>query len=188
MHFTLIYRGQLKSNGTRDEKHRVRSVIHGQLKKLWEYPPLNGQVNLKNELLDQWGIKPTPIVTKEHNTFQFAPVFSKGQSVLVELDILLLRPEPPGSVIVSRGDLDNRLKTLFDALRVPNSDELPKKIEPTEDQCPFFCLLEDDAQIVKVNVETDILLEPVSAQMEVQLFLRVKTRLSKVTYGNIGLG
>lgn len=188
MLFTLIYRGQLKSNGSRDEKHCVRVALHGQLKQLWEYPPLNGQINLKNELLDQWGVKPTPVVTSEHKAFQFAPIFSKGQSVLVELDILLLRPEPAGSVIVSRGDLNNRLKTLFDALRVPSGDEVPRNIEPTADQCPFFCLLEDDAQIVKANVETDILLEPVSAQMEVQMFVRVRTRLSKVTYENIGLG
>lgn len=188
MLFTLAYRGPLKSNGSPHDKHQIRAAMHWQLKQLWNYPPLNGQIDLKQELLESWNIKPTPVVSKEHKQFQFAPVFRKEQSVLVELEILLLRAEPPGSVIVSRGDLDNRLKTLFDALRVPsNGSELPSEAAPAEGQTPFLCLLEDDAQIVKINVETDVLLEPVTSQMEVQLFVRVRTRLSKVTYGNLGL-
>jgi hypothetical protein len=117
-----------------------------------------------------------------------APVFPKSQSILVSLDILLLRPEPPGAFIVSGGDIDNRLKTLFDALRTPVSEqELPTNFTVQADENPFLTLLEDDQQVVRVNVETDVLLEPVSSQSEVQLFLRVQTRVTSITYANAGL-
>jgi hypothetical protein len=35
------------------------------------------------------------------------------------LDILFLRRDNPGNLIASGGDIDNRLKVLFDGLRMP---------------------------------------------------------------------
>jgi hypothetical protein len=74
------------------------------------------------------------------------------------LDVLFLRREKPGKVFM-RGDIDNRLKTLFDALKMPNcGQEIGQEIAgPDED--PFFVLLEDDAMIADVSVTTDRLLE-----------------------------
>lgn len=52
------------------------------------------------------------------------------------------------------GDIDNRLKTLFDALRLPNqTNELVGYDNPAPDENPFFCLLEDDSLITHVSVE-----------------------------------
>ena len=42
----------------------------------------------------------------------------------------------------TRLDIDNRLKTLFDALKVPSSRELLSDAEPVDDETPFFCLLQ----------------------------------------------
>jgi hypothetical protein len=189
MLFTLIYRGSLKSNGGVKEKHAIRRAFHRQLLQLWQYPPLDSQIDPRERLRDQLGIKPSPNVVRDLGSIKVAPLFSKGMGVVVELDILLLRPEPPGSFVVSGGDIDNRLKTLFDALRAPhNLDELPRPLEVLENESTFLTLLEDDTQIVRAIVETDVLLESTSGQTEVQLFIRVKTRLTKVTYENIGLG
>lgn len=55
-----------------------------------------------------------------------------------ELDILVLRPEAPGAVIVHSGDVDNQLKTLFDALRRPaEASEAPVSWTSTEDESRY---------------------------------------------------
>jgi hypothetical protein len=67
----------------------------------------------------------------------------------------------PGSVI-SAGDLDNRIKTLIDCLKIPRSkNELPADVSPLADEDPFFVLLEDDNQVTGLKVETDMLLDPI---------------------------
>ncbi|MGB7961874.1 MAG: hypothetical protein WCF12_02790, partial [Propionicimonas sp.] len=48
----------------------------------------------------------------------FAPIVTSTFHGLAELDVLMLRPGPPGKLIHD-GDLDNRLKTLLDCLRRP---------------------------------------------------------------------
>ena len=75
--------------------------------------------------------------------FKFAPLVNKKLELVSELDILFLRPEEPGQ-IVSGGDIDNCLKTLFDALRCPsNKHEIPNnedlsRTEPTEQSNQFY--------------------------------------------------
>ena len=68
----------------------------------------------------------------------------------------MLRPELPGQTLIVGGDIDNRLKTLFDALRIPKVGETA---EPQEGGIsPFYCLLQDDSLINHISVTTDILL------------------------------
>jgi hypothetical protein len=85
----------------------------------------------------------------------------------------------PGSVLQS-GDIDNRLKTLFDAFRLPHSvDELGGNLEPQADEDPFFCLLEDDKLITHVAVETDVLFQPTGDRFDPndsRLVISVKIR------------
>ena len=65
-------------------------------------------------------------------------------SGLMGYEIFMLRPEVPGAIITQGGDIDNRLKTLFDALRMPqNENELPKDEIPGTDEVPFFWLFPD---------------------------------------------
>jgi len=98
--------------------------------------------------------------------------------VACALDILFLRREGPGSLIRSGGDIDNRLKVLFDALRMPQTCDEVCGDSPTPDEDPFFCLLEDDKLISKVAVETNWLLTPLADNEhinDVHLVIRVKT-------------
>jgi hypothetical protein len=74
------------------------------------------------------------------------------------IDVLFLRRQPPGSVW-QHGDIDNRLKTLFDCLTIPDANQGYSDLKPADDEKPFFCLLENDRMISKVTVETDLLLE-----------------------------
>lgn len=94
------------------------------------------------------------------------------------LDILFLRRDGPGSLVRSGGDIDNRLKVLFDALRMPQTCDEVCGDSPVEGETPFFCLLEDDKLISKVQVETNWLLTPPAPTEhihEVHLVIRVKT-------------
>ena len=172
MQFRLTYEGKLlgasRSNTRAAHKHDIRKVFHKQLKRLWEIAPHFGP-DPGPELLETGGGQRPPAVTKEElaekfdrSGYNFVPLVTEELSLRCDISILFLRPDPPGSVLNS-GDIDNRIKTLFDALRMPgNKDEFGNYREPTEDEKPFFCLLEDDKLITSVAVETDLLLDPVS--------------------------
>src|SRR6266849_6098917 len=58
---------------------------------------------------------------------QFVPLVRQSLALACSLDILFLRREEPGSLILQGGDIDNRIKTLFDALKMPTADDM--KIE-----------------------------------------------------------
>jgi hypothetical protein len=103
--------------------------------------------------------------------------------------MVMLRAEPEGRIFVRSGDLDNRLKTLLVALKVPNDETaLLDNASPSPDETPFFCLLDDDSLVTNVDIQTAHWLEPdVQDSDEVVLLLRVRTKPTKVTWGNIGL-
>jgi len=89
------------------------------------------------------------------------------------------------------GDIDNRLKTLFDALRIPEAGENYHLNTKEAGETPFFCLLEDDKLITKVSVETDQLLQfvtPDRSVNEVRLVITVTLRPYELNLGNMQFG
>ena len=54
-----------------------------------------------------------------------------------------------------RGDIDGQIKTLFDALGIPENTEETANATPDKDEQPFFCLLQDDRLVTEVRVTTD---------------------------------
>jgi hypothetical protein len=186
MKFRMTYDGCLQSDGTAQHKHALRREFHPQLKRLWEVDP-----NLK-AFADN-GIPRLNMLADQYTRlgYRFVPLATSGMSLIAAIDILFLRPGEPGSVIPS-GDIDNRLKTLFDALRMPDSkDELGGYLTPTADEDPFFVLLQNDKLISHVSVETDVLLQPThSAQGDfppnhARLIITVTLRPYKVAIGNM---
>jgi hypothetical protein len=179
--FSLHYRGELKSNGTPEDKHRIRQRFHPQLKELWEQPPLK---HFK-ELLVPQSEKGLGVI-RQLGAFQFAPLLAGKLNFLAELEITLLRPGAPGNIVQSGGDIDNRLKTLLDALAIPpHPNALPRDIKPADGETPFFCVLEDDGLITKLSVHTDRLLEATRSPLEVELTVLVRT---KKLVKEIGIG
>ena len=182
MEFRLIYGGTLKSHGDIKEKHKIRKYFHPQLKELWNQSPLKDykdylEVNPKDDKIS---------VIERIGEYQFAPLVTAHLKLISELDIILLRPEDPGRIITS-GDIDNRLRTLFDALRCPkNEQEIPTNEKPRPEETPFFCLLQDDALITSVNVICDRLLRNTNPS-DVFLLIHVKVKATGVIYGNIGI-
>jgi hypothetical protein len=124
--------------------------------------------------------------------FQFVPLVTEDFSLWCGIDILFLRSGAPGKVFES-GDIDNRIKTVLDALKAPKQlEELGdfKSKGPYADEVPFFCLLEDDGLVAKISVETDTLLEPIAGGIpcaaDARLVLTVKLRPATVTIANLG--
>ncbi|HUC61794.1 MAG TPA: hypothetical protein VMF53_07545 [Alphaproteobacteria bacterium] len=179
MQFRLTYEGQLfatqkdpvsgQPDARADHKHEIRKQFHNQLRHVWETSPaLSVRENYPDQRAQkaQWTGAREPWVQYIANQYarlgyRFAPLVVEELWLSCRLDILFLRADPPGSLIQS-GDIDNRLKTLFDALRIPNNlNELGKYTKPEEGEDPFFCLLRDDKLITHVSVETDVLHKPV---------------------------
>ena len=83
----------------------------------------------------------------------------------------------PGYIIYRGGDIDNRLKTLLDSLRMPTmKEELPSNDPPEDNENPFYCLLENDNLITDISISTDRLLEPQASDSHVKLFIRVQIK------------
>lgn len=123
------------------------------------------------------------------NGYRFVPLVREEFSLFCSLDILFLRRDFPAGV-VSAGDLDNRIKTLIDALRKPqNANELRGNETPADGEDPFFCLLEDDDLVTGLSVQTDMLLDPPkndsSGQGDVKLVISVELKPHHVTMFNL---
>ncbi len=188
--FTLSYDGSLPSagNATRvPDKQKLRRAFHPQLRTWWETGPLAATLaDIGSSLWQTFVVSRLAVDTG----FTFLPVVARFLNVACELDILLLKPEEPGKFISNAGDLDNRLKLLFDALRVPASkDEIPSGDKPQTGESPhFFCLLEDDALITKVSIRADRLLVPLRGQHDIRLLVGVNLRATHLTNRNFPFG
>ena len=181
MPFRLTYRGSLKSDGPTGQKHELRKHFHIQLKKLWDREPL---LSYRARYLEcDPGAAGKAIYRVDG--VDYACLVTERLFLHCELDILFLRPSPPGSIIGTGGDIDNRLKTLFDGLRRPNENEVPHRPESTISDVPFHCLLSDDALISKVSVATDQLLEP-ALEGHVHLVIGVTVVPHDVVRENVG--
>jgi hypothetical protein len=182
MEFRLVYQGPLPSGRSAGavEKHRIREALQPQLKALWARTALARLLNLNHP--DQPPRDPS--LLKTVGRVRFLPVISQRLRLVAHVDITLLRPEGAGAVITSGGDLDNRLKTLFDALRMPkDAGELtPRMAEGLGDNL-FYCLLEDDALITEVSVRADQLLAPPNQDDVIALIL-VRLRATEHTWEN----
>jgi len=180
--FKLTYQGRLPAaspSSTRNkEKHEIRKVLHRQLKELWQSeerlhrwltqkdrnnPRAKTQVDMWADRYAKLGYRWMPLITE---------MFSTG----CELDILSS----------AGGDLDNRLKVLFDSLRMPQYDQELAGFSAGSGEDPFFVLLEDDSLISKIIVSTDRLLTPLKEQEsinDVHLIIGVRVKVFTVHGG-----
>jgi hypothetical protein len=180
MRFRLLYSGRLlgaSRNDTRAKhKAQIRKEFSPQLERLiqtktslfracrrdgfnWfsDHPEDRDQINGRDDddeyrslMFDFW--KRYMSERWRRGTQSFIPLVTDNMDIRCSLDILFLRPEEPG-MIVGGADLDNRLKSLLDALRVPDT---PDGFE--SEDAPIFCLLQDDKMISEIKVTADQLL------------------------------
>lgn len=115
--------------------------------------------------------------------FEFVPFVNRYMHLLCHLDILFMRREPAGRLFEGN-DLDNRIKTLFDSLKVPQSmDQVPSNDRPQKDESPFLCLVEDDSLISGFSIRTERLLDVTPPINEVRLIIEVTVKATMVAMG-----
>jgi hypothetical protein len=182
MEFRLTYRGSLASNGSLEQKQALRRAFNPQLAELWRLKTLSEIPHFLSPTPDEGRTSLLCVV----GGFTCCAVVSSRIALVADLEILLLRPQEPGSLLGHGGDLDNRLKTLLDALRLPSANEIPNGDAPDANEDPFHCLLEDDALVSKLAITTDRLLAPAS-RSHVEIVIHVKTRPTVGTWANISL-
>jgi hypothetical protein len=150
MELTLFYRGTLKANGDATHKHQIRKIFSPQIRRRFPQPP---------------GALQFVVKSSNNVSLPYVAPITRAMRMTADLKITFLRPSAPGNLIQHGGDIDNRLKTLFDALRCPAVDEVPEAewqeiaeaaANPNDS---FRCLLEDDALISSLSVRTDRLLD-----------------------------
>src|SRR3989454_630550 len=136
----------------------------------WDQPPLaEHRVFFVNEQAAELAGR----VRRQVGGFVCVPLVSEVVNLTAELDILFLRPQRPGAIIGSAGDIDNRLKTLFDGLRLPLPGEIAPDEAPGAEEDPLYCLLEDDVLVTRLAVTTDQLLDGPDHPGEVVLVIHV---------------
>lgn len=217
MRFRLIYAGSLKASGTKPrpkEKEAVREYVSPQLSDLWTtHPGLQG-IGLTFEAVEPLpanhrflGGKPIEHSVRVRQQQQevnntlldlievegrcYLPIVRNSLRLTCELEILFLRKDGVEALVGNSGDLDNRIKTLFDGLRVPRPGEVKLgPVLPEEKDTFKFCLLEDDSLVTGFSVRTDRLLtRPGAASNEVLLVIEViirPTTLSTYNFGFLG--
>ena len=180
MKFRLHYRGSLESNGRPRHKQYLRRSLLPQLRDLWDRSPL---ADYKEDYLNpDYQLS----AIKTVGSWNFSSVVNSRNYLVAELDIVLLRPEEPGSVITQGGDIDNRVKTLLDALSIPQANQIPSGDVPRQDEDPFHCLVEDDNLITGIRITTDRLLA-CSNDNEVLILICVNVSCTRATLDNLGL-
>jgi len=210
MKFHLIYSGPLSASGNKSklaEAHKIREKLHEQMKYLWDTHsrlqrlkrsarvPSDGGgvmfwddpmgVSEKKELRPLKKDEVDLCAPIQRGDKAFVPLVRQSLSVTCSLDILFLRQEDPCSLVLQGGDLDNRVKTLFDALRMPEPNELDRHA-PSNDIT--YCLLESDTLISGVSIVTDRLLFPRTLHPnEVHLVIHVDLTVTRVGQWNITL-
>ena len=200
MKFSLIYEGELKSNGNPQHKQNIRECFRAQLKVLWQSDSLSGLFDYATgskeaSLTSMGNVRIDFPANPEFRDGEgwcvnrrgsiFLPIVCKSLRTTAEIDIVWYRSERPGDFL-PQGDIDNRLKTLFDAFQVPDENQLQIATVESSASDPYLTVLEDDALISRINVETKQLLKPHSDN-DVLLLIDVNTKVSAVTFENINL-
>lgn len=206
MRFRLVYQGKLPASGNSSKKpdkvRDIRDQLHPQLKFLW-----NSNAALKR-LRETSIVSTAPgrdlslsdspfhqardlahFPMREYETDLCAPISEGGKTYIplvrkslslnCRLDILFLRQEDPGELVLQGGDIDGRIKTLFDGLRKPTPDVLDKYPQQYD---PLYCLLESDTLISGFDVDTDRLLFPKTSE-ESEAYLVIEVTINVLNLG-----
>jgi len=213
MKFTLTHDGQLPStgNGSRkvQKKWDVKKHFDPQLRELWDTHPALREMRFR----PYWPKSGGMFIEGHHSTTsdnrevpkksdedidlleinecggrKFFPLVRSSLLLTCGLKILFLRKETPGKVYQG-GDIDNRIKTLLDALCAPRD---PGNVVRSDDTIsdPIYCLLEDDSLISSLSIDTQTLLTGQNSDVsEVRLVIEVDIRATQSrVYNSLFLG
>lgn len=209
MRFHLVYSGSLPASASSSKPsdvRRIREDLHPQLANLWATHPAlkalneDGAKRIANNTHLLGMQQPTArqmmrLVPQEYQdvipelsvgTCKYIPLVRESLHLSCELEILFLRQQDPGALVSQGGDIDNRVKTLLDALRMPSKDEQDRSQQP--ENSSLYCLMESDTLVSRLDIDTDRLLFPQSERPhEVHLVIEVSLNVLRVASYNMCL-
>jgi hypothetical protein len=179
MNFRLRYDGLLPTANSKNprckEKNQIRWALNRQLITLFteaDFSRLAKRLEEQGESID--------FPKRRFKGFGFLAIVSSGHAVACKLSIHIERRDMVGGILNPEGDLDNRMKTLLDALRLPqNENEVMPPDDSTQKNC--FCLLEDDSLITGLNIQTSTSLEELP-KGHVRLSIDVEVKAHDLMY------
>jgi hypothetical protein len=157
MRFSLWFDGDLPSSGNPGGKPlaklpyiwAIRDQLHLQVESVYKTHPAFNSVST-NQSRAAWGILNRPINMGGRD---FYPLARTELHLKCELDIEMHVNHDIASVINNIGDLDNRIKTLIDALRMPASQQEVGTYASPAGVTEYCCLLENDVLVSALRVE-----------------------------------
>lgn len=166
---TLMY--SLTTRGNAKEKHEIRMKFSEQLGKLVKTQPfILGKSKLANR---KW----------HKNKYIFFPLVPFSSQCSASLKVRILDRQQRGYLIGRGGDIDNRLKTILDALRIPNEGTDMKGVAPGNRK-RIYTLLEDDRQVSSLSVEISRWMVE-GPPNEVFVIIDIETQEEQTTYQSI---
>jgi len=204
--FTLRYQGRLyitgAESGIREQKQRLRQHFHEQLREVWRGHNAFSKINLdalrspvasSDDTFDlPRPLTPTDgqalsafLFRHEVSGIKFFPLITYPMETHCYLSIRMGRPTRPGSILFGRRDLDNRVKILIDALRMPHrSNELPDNVIGDSE---MYCLLADDNLVTRLSIASYRLLSGYTNDADVDVDIDVEIKPITAMLGMLDL-
>ena len=179
--FTLTYRGRLLSQNAErkrvsENKREIRLALSPQLQMLWKTQPQLRVSEITTARMEKGKVIRDKVWMTHYDVViggrEYRPLIASDLLAYLSITWLRLDSVDAGPIVSGRdgADIDNRLKTLFDALQLPQENQITE-VESGE---KVYCLVEDDAMIHDLQVSTGPLLAPTPGiENPVELHLRV---------------
>jgi hypothetical protein len=116
---------------------------------------------------------------------RFRFIVSAANYTVAALSITVLMPGKTQQLLTNGGDIDNRIKTLLDALRVPaDASEIPRSDAFNYGTDGLCCLLENDDLVDRLAVRTYHDFDPIDGK-SVRCLIEVETRVTQVSWKSL---
>lgn len=182
MEFCLHYYGKLKSRDNAAGKHAIRQALHEQVKSLCTLEQFSHTFEGDHKGTRKANEKPMFV---EFGDKRYWFLISEDLATVVDINITILVPHEVGRIVQNGGDIDNRVKTLFDALRIPSvTSEIPSSDSFNYSDGGMYCLLQDDKLINRVSIRSYRDHAPLDGE-SVRCLIELETKITRALWGNL---
>lgn len=180
MHITLTYKGPVQGNARKQsDVWRLRKSFHKQLYKL----SLTNEFEYVEKYANQDTEKSHPNIGIDVANSRYVPFITSKMKTRCSLYVRVFRGVRQYNPVLGNVDLDNRVKTLIDALRAPQQISETKESDGTV----RYVLLEDDSLIDGITVKSGHYLDEEDEGV-VLAIITANIHLAHATWANMHLG